>query len=411
MAVWPSNQPPERRPSAAQRQAWRERFGESDRAAGIETTDEFQPFNQIDDMFTRAFWDDTVRNRDTDGFFASYRMKAAPRRGEGFSLKDFALRNAAWAVSDMVSERAGADGKREGFQAAIELTTQVADEQLEIADPEVFSQEIKEIAKMFGADLVGICEHDERWLYSARVDTRDFSEHENTLPDAITHVIVLGHSMDRQLVDTYPSALAGVSTGLEYSHEAAIVIQLASYIRNLGYEAVPSMNDTGLVIPLAVKAGLGEYGRNQMVITPEYGPRLRFSKIFTSLPLIPDQPGDKGIKSYCDVCTKCADQCPPKALPFGPPDDAPKNRSTIRGVKKWSADCEKCFSYWAKLKSDCAICMRICPFNRDYSGWTDRLWRSLATSRFRKLAYYWDKRFPNGKRRKPGDWWTQLSGR
>jgi hypothetical protein len=64
--------------------------------------------------------------------------------------------------------------------------------------------------------------------------------------------------MDEELVATYPSALAGAATGREYSHEAAIVMQLAAYIRNLGYEAVASMNDTALVIPYAVKAGLGE---------------------------------------------------------------------------------------------------------------------------------------------------------
>jgi hypothetical protein len=39
--------------------------------------------------------DDKVRNKDTDAFFASYRMEAAPRRGEGFVLRDFALHNAA----------------------------------------------------------------------------------------------------------------------------------------------------------------------------------------------------------------------------------------------------------------------------------------------------------------------------
>ena len=408
MSTWPSNQPAVKSVTDSQRRDWQKRFAASDEAAGIEVTAEFTPFNQIDDMFTRAFWDDTIRNKDTDGFFASYRMKATPRRGAGFALKDFALRNAAWAVSDMVSERASAQGKREGFQATLELQTPVAEEQLEINNSVEFTREIKAIAKLFGADLVGITEHDERWLYAARVDTRDFSPAPNQLPESISHVIVLGHAMDKALVDTYPSALAGVSTGLEYSHEAAIVIQLASYIRNLGFEAIASMNDTALVIPLAVKAGLGEYGRNQMVITPEFGPRLRFSKIFTSLPLTPDQPKRNGITEYCNICTKCADQCPPKALPFGPPTTQRQNQSTIAGVKKWSADCEKCFSYWAKLKSDCAICMRVCPFNRDYSKWLNRIWRILAGSRLCRLAYWWDHYFPNGIRLHPKDWWAQL---
>ncbi|MEX0345875.1 MAG: reductive dehalogenase domain-containing protein [Rhizobiaceae bacterium] len=400
---WPSNRP---EISDEKRAEWRERFAESDAALGIEIADDFEPFDQMNDMFTRAFWDPAVKNKDTQGFFDSYRMEAAPRRGDGFSQKDFALRNAAWSVSDVISNRANDRGKREGFQAAIEYDTPVAPDRIEIADAASETAEIKRIAKLFGADLVGITELDERWHYSSRVDTRDYSRAPNDLPGNVTHVIVLGHAMDHDLVATYPSALAGASTGLEYSHEAAIVIQLATYIRNLGFEAVGSMNDTALVIPYAVKAGLGEYGRNQMVITPEFGPRVRFSKIFTSMPLVADKPEPLGIRQYCDICTKCAEPCPPKALPFGPPETGGPNVSTISGVKKWSADCEKCFGYWAKLKSDCAICMRVCPFNKTYDGFFDRLFRLVATSRWRRLALWWEERRGLPARLKPRDWWS-----
>ena len=363
----------------------------------------------MNDMFTRAFWDPAVKSRDSDAFFASYRMEAAPRRGEGFQQKDFALRNAAWSVSDIISNRANDRGLREGFQSAIENDTPVAPDRAELGEPAAETAEIKRLAKLFGADLVGITEIDERWHYSARVDTRDFSAAPNELPDDITHVIVLGHAMDFDLVATYPSALAGASTGLEYSHEAAIVIQLATYIRNLGFQAVASMNDTALVIPYAVKAGLGEYGRNQMVITPQFGPRVRFSKIFTSLPLVADTPKPLGIRQYCDICTKCADACPPKALPFGPPEAGGLNQSTIKGVKKWSADCEKCFGYWAKLKSDCAICMRVCPFNRRNDNFSDRVFQWLATGRWRKLALWWETRRGMPERLKPKTWWAAES--
>ncbi|MEM7429775.1 MAG: reductive dehalogenase domain-containing protein [Pseudomonadota bacterium] len=406
--AWPSNQPPLKPLGDDQIAALNARFADSDRAAGIEVTEGFRPFNQLNDMFTRAFWDEKVMSEDSLGFFKSYRMKFALRRGEGFSQKDFALRNAAWSVSDIISSRAQSEGKREGFQAAIEYDTPVAREKAELGDPASESREIKRIAKLFGADLVGIAEVDPRWHYTARVDVRDFTEAPNDLPDGITHVIVMGHAMDSELVDTYPSALAGASTGLEYSHEASIVIQLSSYIRNLGFEAVASMNDTALVIPYAIKAGLGEYGRNQMVITPEFGPRVRFSKIFTSLPLEADTPRALGIRQYCEICTRCADACPPRALPFGGPSDQPVNQSTIPGVKKWSADCEKCFGYWAKLKTDCAICMRVCPFNLKPGNLADRLFYRLATGRFRNLALAWQTRRGLPKRLKPGEWWKRL---
>ena len=142
----------------------------------------------------------------------------------------------------------------------------------------------------------------------------DFSEAPTGLPEGLASVIVLGHEMDKGLVGTYPSALAGAATGREYSHEAATVMQTAAYIRALGYRAVASMNDTALVIPYALKAGLGEYARNQLVITPETGPRLRFSKIFTDLPLAQDAPRKLGVAEFCSICTRCADACPVKAL-------------------------------------------------------------------------------------------------
>ncbi len=403
--TWPGNHPI----SEAQRAAWRDEFAESDAALGFEIGDDFVPFTQRDDIFSRAQWDPAVRSEDSDAFFASYRAGAVPRRGQGFSQKDFALRNAAWAVSDIISGRAAHEGAREGFGAPIRPDTALAKAKAPVDDVAAQTAEIKRLARLFGADLVGITKIDSRWHYSSRVDNRDMSEADNTLPESVTHVIVMGHAMDYDLVATYPSALAGASTGLEYSHETAICIQLSGYIRALGYEAVASMNDTALVIPYAIKAGLGEYGRNQMVLTPEFGPRVRFSKIFTSLPLVVDQPRKMGLKDYCRTCTKCAVACPPKALPMGAPQTGRDSRSTIKGVTKWSANCEKCFGYWAKLKTDCAICMRVCPFNRRNTGWRDRLWRWLATGRARVVARAWDQRRGRDKPVKPRDWWARLT--
>ncbi|MFK7837979.1 MAG: reductive dehalogenase [Sulfitobacter sp.] len=380
---------------------------DDDAAAGIDVTEDFERFTQRNDIFTRAFWDDRIRSKHSDAFFASYRMEATPRRGDGFTQKDFALRNASWLISDLISDRGGERGEREGFQAAIKNDTPVAPVQQDVDDPAKMAQEVKRIAKFFGADLCGITDMDDRWLYATRVDTRDMSDAPNDLPAGMTSVIVMGHQMEEELVATYPSALAGAATGREYSHEAAIVMQMAAYIRNLGYEATASMNDTGLVIPYAVKAGLGEYARNQMVITPEFGPRLRFSKIFTNLPLTHDKAAPLGVRAFCDICTKCADACPVKALPFGPPEVGGSNVSAIRGVRKWTSDAEKCFSFWAKMSSDCAICMRVCPFNRDFSTWPHKLWLRLALSPARKLALWLDRK--RGVRKKPSDWWGKPS--
>ncbi len=379
---------------------------DSDIAAGFEIGPDFERFSQMNDVFTRAFWDDQVKSKDTEAFFASYRMEAAPRRGEGFNQRDFALRNASWLMSDLISNRAAQSGIREGFQGTICNDTPVAKDKVELNDPSQEASEIKRLATLFGADLCGITHVDLRWHYTHRPDTRDMTPVENELPIGMTHVIVMGHAMDADLVDTYPSALAGAATGREYSHEASIVMQMAAYIRNLGFEAVASMNDTALVVPYAIKAGLGEYGRNQMVLTPEFGPRVRFSKIFTNMPVAVDRPLSLGITKYCEICTKCADACPPKALPSGAPTMGTDSPSTIKGVRKWSANCEKCFGYWAKLRSDCAICMRVCPFNAPKMTIGHRLWFSLATSGLRGLAKRWDDWRGVRPRLRPRDWWA-----
>ncbi len=60
--------------------------------------------------------------------------------------------------------------------------------------------------------------------------------------------------MDKTLVDTVPSALSGAAVGMGYSKDALCLLTIAQYIRNLGYQAVPSMNDTANAIPYAIQA-------------------------------------------------------------------------------------------------------------------------------------------------------------
>ncbi len=80
---------------------------------------------------------------------------------------------------------------------------------------------------------------------------------------------------------------------------------------------------------------------------------------------------------------------------------------TQRGAIKWSANCEACFGYLAKRKSDCAICMRVCSVNRR-GQFRDRIWFRMATGRFGavgvRLAHAWQARSGPRPRLKPRDW-------
>ncbi len=87
------------------------------------------------------------------------------------------------------------------------------------------------------------------------------------------------------------------------------------------------------------------------------------------------------MKEFCEQCDRCADKCPAKAIPHGEPSWQPINISSIKGVKKWSVDGEKCFGYWSKINSDCAVCVRVCPYTRDYSKRRNRRERSAQVKR------------------------------
>ncbi|SVC69141.1 uncharacterized protein METZ01_LOCUS321995, partial [marine metagenome] len=277
---------------------------EEDMAAGIEVGPDFRRFDQKDDIFCRAFWDETVRSDASMEFFRSHGHSFNSRNVDGFTQRDFALRNAAWSVADDYADRNRPNGLREGFQDPQEARYPPAEQRFPVEDAAAMTIEIKRVARMFGCDLVGVTAYDNRWVYATRADIKTFEKKPNDLPLGLTNVIVMGHGMDYDLVKSYPSALAGAAVGMGYSGEAVTVAQLSQFIRNLGYQAIGSMNDTALVIPMAVQAGLGEYGRNQMVITEEFGPRVRFSKIFTDLPLVHDKPKKFGVTEFCNICQR-----------------------------------------------------------------------------------------------------------
>jgi reductive dehalogenase len=213
--------------------------------------------------------------------------------------------------------------------------------------------------------------------------------------------------MDLDLTATVPSALSGSATGMGYTHDTVVLLTLTQYIRNLGYRAVASMNDSALAIPLAVQAGLGEVGRHSLLITEEYGPRLRLGKIFTDIPLVLNEPKRFGIKEFCNICQRCSNGCPPKAIPDGTPSRKAYSVSNLQGILKWTTWAEKCFRFWAGQNSDCSICIRICPYNRDFSKWYNRLWRKLAGTRLRKLMLQLDVILVNRERQSSSRWWSR----
>ena len=70
----------------------------------------------------------------------------------------------------------------------------------------------------------------------------------------------------------------------------------------------------------AVRAGLGEFGLNNVVVTPEYGPRVRFNSVITQAPL-EASPLLREKACRGTSCGLCVDRCAGEALRLLPDFD------------------------------------------------------------------------------------------
>ncbi len=368
----------------------------------------FRRFNQKNDMFNRSIWDETVHSERVIKFFESYNTDlAAFRKVDGFTHRDYALRNAAWYMADFFADlMEQSHDRNEGFLDTYTMFRKGAVVQYTGGTPAENSTDVKRAGEYLGADLVGICEYDQRWVYTHNYSRRDKREKLSDLPDDLPYVVVVVNEMDYDTTKVTPSALSGAATGQGYSKDIISVLSLTQYIRNLGYRAVASLNDTALSIPLAIQAGLGEYGRLGLLITKEFGPRVRIAKIFTDFPLQPDRPIEFGVREFCQICRQCAKYCPARAISKGEPSEEVHSISNICGVNKWTLDAEKCFKMWVNQGTDCAICIRVCPYNKDYTDWLHRLGRDLAGTRLRSFIFWLETRLKYGKRELPKRWWA-----
>ncbi|WP_052249649.1 reductive dehalogenase [Tateyamaria sp. ANG-S1] len=395
-------------PEQAQAPAQNEPFANS---KNIEITPEFSGFHQHNDMFSRGFWDKGFANRITMRFFRSFvKPKERMRDEEGFGQEDFAVRNGPWVVTEMFAEMKKHDDRREGFTDDFSPHIPPKVEPMDMGSPAKATKRVKKVAKLYGADLVGITAYDPRWTYRSKFSARKIASKPVEIPAEVTNVIVLGKSMRHDVVRMSPTATAATSSAAGYAEDAITLLALAQYIRSLGYIAIANQNDTNLAIPYAIQAGLGEYGRNGLCITREYGPRVRFGRILTNMPLDHDKPIAFGVEKTCEICRRCANNCPPQAIDHGPPSTYTFNRSNTRGIKKWTTDGEKCFKFWVSRGSDCANCIRTCPYNKEFDKLWSKVLRFLLSTRLRKLALHLDDKTRMHDQIKPSSWWASEKG-
>ncbi len=379
----------------------------------IDINADFERFDQANDLFCRGFWDPKISNRMTNKFFRSFvKPLERTRDSAGFQQKDFALRNGPWTVTETLAELHKDKDRRDGFWDDFSAHLPPSIDEPVSTDPALAAKQVKKVASLYGADLVGITAYDERWTYASKFSARNGEAKAKAieLPDSLSSCIVVAKEMDYETLRTSPAATASAAPAAGYAHDAVLLLALAQYIRSLGYVAVACQNDTTLAIPYAVQAGLGEYGRNGLCITPQFGPRIRLGRVLTDMPLTHDKPKTFGVAKTCEICRRCANNCPPQAISHGAPSSYRYNRSNIKGVKKWTTDGEKCFRFWVGQGTDCANCVRTCPYNKDYSKTRYRVLIKFLSTPFRQIALWIDDKLRLHDQISPQRWWGDKNG-
>lgn len=225
-------------------------------------------------------------------------------------------------------------------------------------DPGAMTRIVKETALWFGADLVGIAPVNPSWLRTELEADGNPMLSKPTQPSNLLETpadivgIVMIHEMDYGLLRRTP--FVEPETSFTYSRMAWCASSVATFIAELGYRAIPAGNHLALSIPLAVDAGLGQLGRNGLLITRQFGPRVQISKVFTDLPLVADSPVDIGVQRFCKECELCAEHCPSGSIVSG----------TLVGEPRWPIRATDCLEWWHKNGTDCSICIRVCPWNK-----------------------------------------------
>jgi epoxyqueuosine reductase QueG len=124
------------------------------------------------------------------------------------------------------------------------------------------------------------------------------------------NAIILAMEMSKEIIDKAPSQATLNMVFDTYDGLGITANKLAAFLRDQGYAAQADHPLGGLVLfpPLAQKAGIGWVGKHGLLITQEYGPRVRLAAVYTNVENFPvaESNNHEWVGDYCEKCGKSA---------------------------------------------------------------------------------------------------------
>jgi len=213
---------------------------------------------------------------------------------------------------------------------------------------------IRTFAEELGVSLFGVADITEI--------RKEFLFHENS-----STKFSFGLSLGKRLVEAVLEDIQDAPTPLYFNHYRQLnffldrtAFLIASRIQDLGFSALPV--PASQVIDwqrqrghlshkkIGEMAGLGWIGRNNLLVSPSFGARIRLVTVLTDMPLDAGQPLEPG----CGACRRCLASCPAQAI---------KER-------REDFDHLACFEKLKEFRNKglvsqfiCGVCVKACPGN------------------------------------------------
>jgi len=209
-----------------------------------------------------------------------------------------------------------------------------------------FWEKFEAKARNLDVDFIGYTPVDERFIFH---DLKVYGK----------NAIVLGMEMKWDKIKTAPSAICEIEVFRVYKVLGDVTIELVEYLKNEGYKSEAHHPFGGKLLygPHSVAAGLGIKGQNGLIITPEFGPRQRWSIITTDAEIREsDSKKLDALKEFCEGCGACVRECKGNAAYQDPIEYEDSPHIT-------HIDRSKCIQSILD-NTYCSYCLKICPQGR-----------------------------------------------